>query len=240
VISKSAVNRAGESLRAQANGTQDDWDPDDATALVDIWRQAHSPALGWVTEAVGRRLSAITGRTVVAQRLKRMPQIKKKLARYDKMNLARMQDIGGCRAILATPGAIDEVEGKIRGPAQHRWPLRYRHDYREDGKPHTGYRALHLVVEREGYLIEIQLRTMRQHAWAEAVERATSLSDHNVKEGRAPDEILEYFRLTSDGFWTLDCDRRPTPRHVARCRRLHRAVERYLQPSAPMTRAAQQ
>jgi hypothetical protein len=199
-ISKSMVNRAGRNLADRWAGTLDLRTLDDleAAMVVDLWRQAHSEPLAWVTQQVAERLGVATGQAVVAQRLKRMPQIIKKLARLDKMALARMQDIGGCRAVVGSVDDVRTVEDRIHKPRKPSWPLRYRHDYREEGKPDTGYRALHLVVVRNGYLIEIQLRTMRQHAWAEAVERTTALSDHNVKDGEAPGEILEYFRLTSE------------------------------------------
>lgn len=42
----------------------------------------------------------VDGRAVVGQRLKRQPRIITKLARFPRMELSRMQDVGGCRAVL--------------------------------------------------------------------------------------------------------------------------------------------
>ena len=231
-ISKSIVNKAGRALADRWTGTLDLSTTEDLEAgrVVDLWRQAHSEPLAWVTKEVASRVALATGEAVIAQRLKRMPQIIKKLTRLEKMALARMQDLGGCRAVLRSVDDVERVTERIRKPRKPSWPLRYLHDYRAGGKPDTGYRALHLVVVRDGCLIEIQLRTMRQHAWAEAVERTTALSDHNVKDGEAPDEILDYFRLTSDAFWLLDCGKRVSARHRSRCRNLHSGVATYLRP----------
>ena len=72
---------------------------------------------------------------------------------------------------------------------------------------------------------------MRQHFWAEAVERVTALSDHDVKEGRAPAEFLEYFRLASDSFYLLDQGRDPSKRHKQRFQKLHSVLGPYVVPS---------
>jgi ppGpp synthetase/RelA/SpoT-type nucleotidyltranferase len=58
----------------------------------------------------------------------------------------------------------------------------------------TGYRAVHTVVRRDGRLIEIQLRTLGQHRWAESVERLGSRTGHNLKDGQGPEDLLEYLR----------------------------------------------
>jgi hypothetical protein len=228
--SKSQVNKAGRWLADHWTGALDLRPPDtlEAATVVDLWRQLHAEPMAFVTTEVGRRVEDATGEAVVAQRLKRMPQIIKKLVRLNKMELARMQDLGGCRAVVRSLDEVDHVARLLIGRPKPAWPLRTSYDYRENGKPDTAYRALHLVVQREGCLIEIQLRTMRQHVWAEAVERTAALSDHDVKAGDAPREILEYFRLTSDGFWLLDIGRSLSLRHVEQIRNLWKRVESYL------------
>jgi ppGpp synthetase/RelA/SpoT-type nucleotidyltranferase len=228
-LSKSQVNRAGQAL-ARARSGIIELSPAErlsATEVVDAWRQQHAAPLAWVTDRVAARVGPISTQVVVAQRLKRMPQIIKKLARYQNMNLARMQDLGGCRVVLA---GLDELTDAMRlidvYQASNRWVVKHVADYRERGREDTGYRAVHMIVERDHRLIEIQLRTLRQHSWAEAVERVTARSDHDVKEGRGPEDYLEYFRLSSDAFYELDC-RRPVSRTVRdRFRELHRELGR--------------
>jgi ppGpp synthetase/RelA/SpoT-type nucleotidyltranferase len=165
---------------------------------------------------------------VVAQRLKRMPQIIKKLARYENMRLARMHDIAGCRVVLDTSAEVDQAARLIRSYGTNRWTIRDEDDYRADGRPDTAYRALHVILIRDERWIEVQLRTQRQHAWAEAVERVTALSDHDVKEGRAPEEFVEYFKLASDGLHMLDDGERPSSALRTRFALLHRKVGAYV------------
>lgn len=229
-LSKSEVNRAGALLAQARLGAVNITARDrlDAIAVVDAWRQSHAVPLEWVTDALGRRVGPIATQCVVAQRLKRMPQIIKKLARYGNMNLARMQDLGGCRIVLPDLDQVDEAARLIASYGTNRWEVRHEADYRTEGRPDTGYRALHIMVAREQRMVEIQLRTLREHAWAEAVERVTALSEHDVKEGRAPDEFLEYFRLASDAFFAMDNHEPVSSRHRLRFRQLHGHLGRYV------------
>lgn len=127
---------------------------------------------------------------VVGQRLKRMPTILDKLSRHRNMKLTRMQDIGGCRAIFPAGdyAAIARVRARMR---KQKWAIAEEYDYINAPKA-TGYRAVHVVVSRENRLVEIQLRTRGQHAWAEAVERLGSRTGYNLKDGDGPEELLAY------------------------------------------------
>ena len=57
---------------------------------------------------MGLRLRAgdIYENALVAQRLKRVSSIEFKFRRFPKRSLARMQDIGGCRAVLRSPAQV--------------------------------------------------------------------------------------------------------------------------------------
>jgi len=151
-----------------------------------------------VRESKTLLVDAATGRDVVAvgQRLKRAPQIVNKLARFPHMRLSQMDDVGGCRAILDDR---DEIDAVIRRMRKNGWEIRRTDDYIADPKP-TGYRAVHVIVRRDGRLVEIQLRTSGQHEWAEAVDRTALRVDgpldvgpHGLKDGHGPPELLLYF-----------------------------------------------
>lgn len=233
-LSKKQVKKAGDRLQKEYRGILE-LPPEQKLhdiGTVDRWRQLHADPLAWVTDALARRIEPIATQVVLAQRLKRMPQIIRKLARYETMKLDQMQDLGGCRAIFASLEEVDEAARLIRSYGSQRWTVHQTSDYRHDGRSDTRYRALHVVVLRSDRLIEIQLRTIRQHAWAEAVERVDALTDHHVKEGQAPEEFKEYFFLASDGFYARDIGAPVSPRHRQRFRQLHGALGRYVIPEA--------
>jgi hypothetical protein len=110
------------------------------------------------------------------------------------MKLTRMQDVGGCRAILQDEAEVAGVIRRIR----RNWKVREIYNYVGHPKE-TGYRAQHVVVVREGRLIEIQLRTPRQHAWAAAVERAAGRGGFlGLKDGDAPDDVVGFYQVASE------------------------------------------
>lgn len=153
-------------------------------------------------------LKAPGARLPVAQRLKREVQIINKLARLDSMQLWTMGDIGGCRAVLPSREQVDGVLRRIR---KQKWALHGRiRDYRDEPAD-SGYRAVHVIVVRDGRLIEVQLRDPREHEWALAVERTGSRLGIGLKEGQGPAELREYFRLASDGIYMERTGQEPDP-----------------------------
>lgn len=137
--------------------------------------------------------TALGSPPVVSQRLKRLPRIVRKLANMNNSMLVRLEDIGGTRAIvngLAEQAILGEHLERRWGDDLTRDPR--DRDYVLRPKP-SGYRAVHYVVEKRGRRIEIQIRTRRQQQWANAVEAADSRFGLSLKDGRGPQEMLEYF-----------------------------------------------
>jgi putative GTP pyrophosphokinase len=147
------------------------------------------------------------GRLPVVQRLKRQEQIVNKLARFSDSKLSNMGDIGGCRAVLANRSQVDGVVRRIR----KNWAVHGKIRDTRDAPSPSGYRAVHVIVIRDGRRIEIQLRDPREHEWAVAVERTGARLDIGLKEGEGPDDLREYFRLASLGMYrdSLDEERDP-------------------------------
>jgi hypothetical protein len=66
------------------------------------------------------------------------------------------------------------------------------------GNPSYGYRAVHLVIDIDGKLVEIQVRTELQHQWAELSEKLSDVVDPAIKYGGGPAELTEFLRLASE------------------------------------------
>jgi ppGpp synthetase/RelA/SpoT-type nucleotidyltranferase len=111
-----------------------------------------------------------------------------------------MQDIGGCRAILGDMATVERIRGRIE---RQKSELVKVDDY--NGAPRaTGYRALHIIVRREGALIEIQLRTRSQQRWAMLVEDLDAAYRLDLKDDNGPAEVLEYLRVYAAGLAEAD------------------------------------
>ncbi|HVS72990.1 MAG TPA: RelA/SpoT domain-containing protein [Phycisphaerae bacterium] len=163
-FSKAEVDRLGERLRAGAHAEGD-------LRMLDEYRGSFRGAYESVLEAIRRRSEAPTGRIA-----KSTHSIVEKLQR-EKMRLSRMQDIAGCRVVVVDVLAQDRLVTALQGDFVG---ARIR-DRRE--KPSHGYRAVHLIVEVCGKLVEIQVRSELQHLWAELSEKSADVLDPAIKYG---------------------------------------------------------
>jgi ppGpp synthetase/RelA/SpoT-type nucleotidyltranferase len=67
-------------------------------------------------------------------------------------------------------------------------------------KPSYGYRAVHVIANISGKLIEIQVRSSFQHFWAELSEKFSDVFDPTIKYGGGSQKIRELLtRLSSTG-----------------------------------------
>jgi len=129
----------------------------------------------------------------VSQRLKRVPTIIDKLRREPTMQLGNMQDIGGCRAVVADLDELRRVERRLK---KNRPPVAV-YDYVASPRP-SGYRSVHVVITYDDRLIEVQLRTQVMHSWAIAVERLGGRRSEDLKSGEGPQEVLDFFGAVSE------------------------------------------
>ena len=119
------------------------------------------------------------------------------------MKLARMQDIGGLRAVVGTVAKLRKLEAAYRG-ATFKHELVSSKDYISNPKP-DGYRSVHLIYrysnprtpEYNGLSIELQLRTNLQHAWATAVETMGTFLGQALKSGQGEKDWRTFFEIAS-------------------------------------------
>lgn len=194
--SKEKINKAGR-LLSYGQGSLTDAEEESAYAVVNSFRASHQQPLTSLVTGLRSMVRCESQMLVVAQRLKRTPQVLAKLSRFPKMSLSRMEDVGGCRAVLADGAEVEAVLGRICG----RWNVkRPPRDYVSRPKS-SGYRAQHVVVLKNDRSIEIQLRTTGQQAWANMVEALASKFDLPLKDDSGPAEVLEYLQLASEGIY---------------------------------------
>jgi ppGpp synthetase/RelA/SpoT-type nucleotidyltranferase len=170
-VSKGAVNRAGDALRAKKLTA-------DHRAVLESWRFAHTHVINTFQALLRARARTQNKKIQVAQRLKRRRTIVDKLSRYPRMELSRMDDVAGCRLIFPTIEGLKAFRDRLhRAKFKHVLKnAKEKYDYILKPTP-RGYRGIHDIYEcraggkstiHNGLLIEIQYRTRIQHAWATA------------------------------------------------------------------------
>ncbi len=198
--SKGRVNRAGESVR---KGFQTDED----LHVIDQWRAAHRGVLNTFQAILRNRTRGTT--VSVAQRHKRKRTIFDKLQRLPGMQLARMDDVAGCRLIFKHQMdlyAFRTSFHKARFNHKRRNELD-KYDYIKRPKE-TGYRGVHDIYEYDvnstvgkrlaGLNLEVQYRTLIQHAWATAVEVIGFITESQPKFQQGDKRYEDAMALASE------------------------------------------
>lgn len=150
-----------------------------ALTVIEEHRARHALPLVKVNNGLRRFCRSLEIDGEVTQRLKKVPTITDKLIRESGLDLSRMQDIGGCRVVVSDVQQLRLLEARIRKTWRDR--IKRSSDYVSEPRE-SGYRAVHVVVEWDSCLVEIQLRTPPMHAWAQLVERLSGMTRTNHKQ----------------------------------------------------------
>lgn len=220
--SNGEIDRAGKALVENKKNTKA---YRQGLEVVNNWRASHQYPMNTFVSTLHDRTRKYKN-AIIAQRLKRLPTIIKKVQRYPDMRLSRMQDIGGVRAILDSLEEVRELEDAYlrSGKLTHRLKQPHK-DYIASPKE-DGYRGVHLVYEYnntlarnglaasyKGLLVEIQIRTKLQHSWATAVEAMGAFMGESFKNGHGSADWREFFALASSVFALAEgCE--PCPQHA--------------------------
>jgi ppGpp synthetase/RelA/SpoT-type nucleotidyltranferase len=193
------IDAAGATL---INPATSDEEGERAYVVINNWRSCHGYPLNTFQMTLRKKTRTVQHNILVAQRIKRLSSIQFKLRRFRKwLTLSEMQDIGGCRTVLHSLWQVDRLVDSYRAS-------RFTHgvvdedDYIRNPKP-SGYRSYHLIYRYNnpkvpaynGQKIEIQFRSVLQHAWATAVETVQTFTRQALKSSQGEEAWLRFFAL---------------------------------------------
>ncbi len=198
--SRTRIDRAGRELVLAAESSEA---AESALTVVNDWRSFHAFPLNSITVVLKQKTRRIQRDALVVQRLKRSRSILAKLVREPSMRLTQMQDIGGCRAVLDTVESVYLLKDSYLNE-KGQYQVVHIDDYIRSPKP-SGYRSLHLILryiskkypEYNNLLLEVQARTLTQHAWATAVETVGAVIGQALKSSEGEENWLSYFQNAS-------------------------------------------
>lgn len=179
-VSKTQIDKLGERLK-KGSISEDD------LRLLDVYRRSFTEAYEFVVGAVRKELGLEpTGRPA-----KSTTSISEKLKR-ESIRLTQIQDIAGCRLIVADIASQDQVVQSL-GRLFEKTSIVDRRQ-----KPSHGYRAVHVIVTHLGKMVEIQVRTEFQHLWAEFSEKASDVMGSEIKYGGGDKETRKLLVVASE------------------------------------------
>lgn len=197
------IDDAGRAFIARRSATEE---VDAALGIINEWRMSHRFPLNTMQMRLRKKVAEVDRRNpFVSQRIKRLPAVESKLRRLKNVRLSEMQDLGGCRAVVATNDRVFRL-ARIFQSGRIRHELERENDY--ISRPtFDGYRSLHLIYQYfsdhnpqyNGQRIEVQLRSRLQHAWATAVETVDSFTNQGLKVNLGHAEYSRFFALM--GSW---------------------------------------
>ena len=177
-LSKTQIDRLGDRLRKGPHAESD-------LRLLDDYRRSFGEAYQAVVQTLRQRHQSPTGRPA-----KSTISIVEKLRR-ESIRLSQMQDIAGCRVIVADVVQQEQLVASLKTD----FPGASVIDRR--ASPSYGYRAVHIIAELSGKPIEIQVRSSLQHRWAELSEKSSDVLDPTIKYGGGPDKWRSFLTKSS-------------------------------------------
>lgn len=208
MYTRNQIKKAGKIFKSKDIPSKDELD--EAINSLTYWRSIHGQILEEFEDKILSLAIEVDKNAIIAKRLKRTPSIVRKLRRLNHIQLNSMQDIAGLRIIV---GSMYKVKRLVKFLKSDRfsYELKIEDDYITSPKT-SGYRSFHLIFknndktkkELDGLLVEVQVRTLVQHAWATAVEIMGTYLNTQLKFNEGKQKWLNYFALTSNAFSFLE------------------------------------
>ncbi len=173
-VSKTQIDRLGDRLRRGKIA-------EDHLVLLDEYRRSFGEAYDLVVAAIQNELGLEpTGRPA-----KSTTSISEKLFR-ESIRLTQVQDIAGCRLLVQEIAEQERVVEALVRVFTNAAVV----DRREQPS--------HVIVRIADKLVEIQVRTLLQHLWAEQSEKLSDVVDPAIKYGKGNEAIVKEL-LTASG-----------------------------------------
>ena len=208
-FSKTQIDKLGDRLKAGSVEEQDLRD-------LDEYRRS----FGTVYEGVRSAIHLGLGYLPTGRPAKTTQSIVAKLRR-ESIRLSQIQDIAGCRIVVVDLEHQDEAVRSL----MLLFPHAKIDDRREE--PSHGYRAVHLIGDVNGKLIELQVRTVLQHLWAQVSEKLSDMVHPDVKYGGGPAAIAHELAEASMNLAALEYALSQPP-VIDASRAVHEVVSRLL------------
>ncbi|MBP6113806.1 MAG: hypothetical protein KA474_03605, partial [Acinetobacter sp.] len=208
-FSKKDVVRAGIAL-TNDNLINDEESFQKTMDVLTYWRDSHVFPLNNAHQLLNKFVLKVDENAFIAKRLKRFDSIKKKLQRFEQMQLKNMQDIGGIRVVVTTLEQVNSIFNTLAQEVYfHNNGQFIKFDNYIEKPKDDGYRSLHMVGkfntdDHDERKIEFQIRTKLQHSWATSLEIVDIFTGQNLKGNAGFANYQTFFKNISDQFQIME------------------------------------
>ena len=208
-FSKKDVVRAGIAL-TNDNLINDEESFQKTMDVLTYWRDSHVFPLNNAHQLLNKFVLKVDENAFIAKRLKRFDSIKKKLQRFEQMQLKNMQDIGGIRVVVTTLEQVNSIFNTLAQEVYfHNYGQFIKFDNYIEKPKDDGYRSLHMVGkfntdDHDERKIEFQIRTKLQHSWATSLEIVDIFTGQNLKGNAGFANYQTFFKNISDQFQIME------------------------------------
>ena len=179
-FTRGALSRLGVAVREGTPFTSE------VAQVRDGYDHYYSEAAQALEELVATwAVDALPGTPEVTSRAKSWLTVEAKIQQG--LDLAGIRDLAGARVVLGS-GGLDQQDHLVSYMQQQVDAAKVI-DRRTD--PRSGYRAVHLEMKLGGGRVEVQIRTRRQHQWAEVCEAAADQWGRELRYGKEPSGFTE-------------------------------------------------
>ena len=189
ILSNKQLNKLGDKIKSFSE-TEEDLDH-----LMNF-RDTFIKSLFGLSTSIKKSVSTKDIPYLLTGRLKRKKSIIRKLRRDENknMDLTRIADLAGLRIIVNEKTNQEDIYNLINS----NFEVVKIFDYRQSDQ---NYRSVHLHLKHEdGNTIELQIRTLPQHTWADESESF----GEQVKENSGDPNALEYLTILSNDIVNLE------------------------------------
>ena len=188
-ISNKQINKIGDRIKSFSENEKD------LITLINF-RDTYFKSLFELSSLIKKEIKFENLSFLLSGRLKRKKSIIRKLRRIENknMDLTRIADLGGLRIIVKDRKDQDMILSEI----SKRFEISKQFDYRDQNQ---NYKSIHIHIKHEDSKnIEVQIRTIPQHTWADESESF----GEQVKENSGDKNALEYLSILSKDIHNLE------------------------------------
>ena len=188
-ISNKQLNKIGEKIKSSSFSEED-------LDIVINYRDTFIKTLFELSSLLKDNIMEINIPYLLTGRLKRKKSIIRKLKREENknMDLTRIADLAGLRIIVENRKDQETLFKAIK----NKFDIIKEFDYRNSEQ---NYKSIHIHTRHtDGKIIEVQIRTIPQHTWADESESF----GEQVKENKGDRNAIEYLSILSSDIQKLE------------------------------------